>query len=395
MAGKISRTRLTVVVASGLIAAALITLAPAEFDPGSRASAGSAGLTLDQIGTFQAPVHIDNAPGKKRLLFVVEQPGTIRVLRNGRKLGRPFLNISDRVQYGGEEGLLSVAFHPKFKKNRRFFVYYTNRDGNIEVDGFKARKKKPLKAKSKSRRKVIEIPHPASNHNGGQLQFGPDKLLYMATGDGGGQGDPGNNAQNRNSLLGKLLRIKPKRKRGYSTPNSNPFVGEAGRDEIYALGFRNPFRFSFDSRTDQLLVGDVGGGQEEEIDRATLAAAKGANFGWDCEEGSEPGPNPSPACPGSGFTDPIHTYPTHDFQSSCAVIGGYVIRDSSLGSQVGRYLYSDNCGGFVRSLDPYAANPSSTDADTGLDVPGASSFGEGRKGKLYITSLAGPVYRIK
>ena len=395
MAGKTSRARLTVVVATGLIAAGLISLAPAEFDPGSRANAGAAGLTLDQIGSFQAPVYVDNAPGKKKLLFVVEQPGTIRVLRNGRKLAKPFLNITNRVQYGGEEGLLSIAFHPKFKKNRRFFVYYTNRDGNIEVDGFKARKKKPFKAKAKSRRKVIEIPHPNSNHNGGQLQFGPDKLLYMATGDGGGQGDPGNNAQNRNSLLGKLLRIKPKRKRGYSSPSSNPFVGEAGRDEIYALGFRNPFRFSFDSRTDNILIGDVGGSQREEIDRSTLAGAKGANFGWDCREGNLPAPSPSPAC-APPFTEPIHTYGTHTGSpSTCAVIGGYVIRDSSLGSQVGRYLYSDNCGGFVRSLDPYAADPSSTDADTGLDVPGASSFGEGRKGKLYITSLAGPVYRIK
>jgi glucose/arabinose dehydrogenase len=372
------------VVALGLLAAL------AGRDAGSRASAGATGLALDQIGTFEAPVYVDNAPGKRKLLFVVEQPGTIRMLRNGRKVAKPFLDITNRVQYGGEEGLLSVAFHPKFKKNRRFFVYYTNDEGNIEVDGFKARKRKPFKAKSKSRRKVIEVPHPNSNHNGGQLQFGPDKLLYLATGDGGGQGDPGDNAQDRNSLLGKLLRIKPKRKRGYRSPKSNPFVGEAGRDEIYALGFRNPFRFSFDATNGHISIGDVGGGAREEIDHETLAAAKGANFGWDCREGNLPGPSPSPDCPGSGFTEPIHTYPRIP---GGAVIGGYVVRDSNLSGFVGRYLYSDLASGDIRSLNPDAADVD--DTSTGLSVGGPSSFGEGRGNKLYVASLGDDaVYRI-
>jgi glucose/arabinose dehydrogenase len=382
-------SRMTWFVAAVVLVAASL-LAAAGREPGSRAGAGATGLALDPIGSFQAPVYIDNAPGKRKLLFVVEQPGTIRMLRNGRKLARPFLNITNRVQYGGEEGLLSVAFHPKFKKNRRFFVYYTNDEGNIQVDGFKARKKKPFKAKSKSRRKVIEIPHPNSNHNGGQLQFGPDKLLYLATGDGGGQGDPGNNAQNRNSLLGKLLRIKPKRKRGYRSPNSNPFVGESGRDEIYALGFRNPFRFSFDATNGHLSIGDVGGAAREEIDHETLAAAKGANFGWDCREGDQPGPSPSPACPVSGFTDPIHTYAR---LPGGAVIGGYVVRDDSLSGFVGRYLYTDLASGDIRSLNPDAANVD--DTSTGLSVSAPSSFGEGRGNKLYVASLgAGAVYRI-
>jgi glucose/arabinose dehydrogenase len=371
-------------VALGLLAAL------AGRDAGSRASAGATGLALDQIGTFEAPVYVDNAPGKRKLLFVVEQPGTIRMLRNGRKAAKPFLDITNRVQYGGEEGLLSVAFHPKFKKNRRFFVYYTNEDSNIQVDGFKARKKKPFKAKAKSRRKVIEIPHPNSNHNGGQLQFGPDKLLYMATGDGGSQGDPGNNAQNRNSLLGKLLRIKPKRKRGYRSPKSNPFVGESGRDEIYALGFRNPFRFSFDAKTGDISIGDVAGSAREEIDHETLAAAKGANFGWDCLEGNVPGPSPSPACPASGFTEPIHTYQR---LGGGAVIGGYVVRDNALSGFVGRYLYTDLASGDIRHLNPDAA--AVDDDSTGLSVSAPSSFGEGRGNKLYVASLgANAVYRV-
>jgi glucose/arabinose dehydrogenase len=387
MGGVTSRTT-WFVAATALVAAAMLTLAGR--DAGSSAGAGGAGLTLDQIGSFEAPVYVDNAPGKKKLLFVVEQPGTILILRNGRKRSRPFLDITDRVQYGGEEGLLSVAFHPKFRKNRRFFVYYTNDDGNIQVDGFRARKKRSFKAKSKSRRKVIEIPHPNSNHNGGQLQFGPDKLLYLATGDGGGQGDPGDNAQDRNSLLGKLLRIKPKRKRGYRVPKSNPFVGEAGRDEIYALGFRNPFRFSFDARNGHISIGDVGGGAREEIDHETLASAKGANFGWDCREGNVSGPNPSPACPANGFTEPIHTYAR---LPGGAVIGGYVVRDSSLSGLVGRYLYTDLASGEIRSLDPDAADVD--DTSTGLEVSAPSSFGEGRGNKLYVASLGdNAVYRI-
>jgi glucose/arabinose dehydrogenase len=385
-----SRRRLVATTAI-LVGLAVLAVTLAGRGAGNRAHAGATGLALDQIGTFEAPVYVDNAPGKKKLLFVVEQPGTIRVLRNGRKLSRPFLDITDRVQYGGEEGLLSIAFHPKFKKNRRFFVYYNNNDGDIQVDRFKTRKKKRRLANPKSRTKVLKIDHPGqANHNGGQLQFGPDRLLYVGTGDGGGQGDPGDNAQDTGSLLGKLLRIKPRPHRGYKAPRSNPLVGEAGRDEIYALGLRNPFRFSFDSKTGDLSIGDVGGVAQEEIDHEPLAAAKGANFGWDCREGNLGGPSPSPACPGSGFTAPIHTYPRIP---GGAVIGGYVVRDSSLSGFVGRYLYTDLASGDIRSLDPDAADVD--DTSTGLEVSAPSSFGEGRGNKLYVASLGDDaVYRI-
>jgi glucose/arabinose dehydrogenase len=387
MAGRL-RSRAGATAAAAIFVAA-ITLAVAGRDAGSRADAGSASLALDSIGTFESPVYVESAPRKRKLLFVVEQPGTIRVLRNGRKASAPFLDISNRVQFGGEEGLLSVAFHPKYKKNRRFFVYYTNNDGDIQVDGFKTRKKNPLRAKPKTRRQVIRIGHPGqSNHNGGQLQVGPDKLLYLATGDGGGSGDPGENAQDRNSLLGKLLRIKPKRKRGYKAPKSNPFVGESGRDEIYSLGLRNPYRFSFDRRTGDIFIGDVGQGSREEIDHETLGSARGANFGWDIFEGSIPfegGPAPP------NYEPPIHDYATH-VGGTTAVIGGFVVRDPSLGANVGRYLYSDNGAGFIRSLDPYGS--SLDDSDTGLDVNFPGGFGEGVGGKVYVTSLQGPVYRI-
>jgi glucose/arabinose dehydrogenase len=391
MAGTSSQRRWPFAAATALVAVGL--LAAAGRDSGSSATAGAGGPTLKRIGTFDFPVYVDNAPRKRKLLFVVEQPGTIRVVRKGRKLSKPFLDISDRVRYGGEEGLLSVAFHPKYKKNRRFFVYYTNENGNNQVDGFKTRKKNPVRAKPKSRRKVLEISHPGqSNHNGGQLQFGPDDLLYVGAGDGGGQGDPGDNAQDRNSLLGKLLRIKPKRRRGYSVPASNPFVAQAGRDEIYAYGLRNPWRFSFDGR--DLWIGDVGGAAAEEIDRETLSAARGANFGWDCREGLEaytgPPDGPSPACPGSGFTDPVLTYPRNP---GGAVIGGYVVRGGGPQSLAGEYVYSDLAGGDIRSFDP--DDPSGTDSVTGLEVAAPTSFGEGPRGRLYVASGTGPVYRIK
>jgi glucose/arabinose dehydrogenase len=377
--------RRRLVAAAALLAAGALALAYAGRDAGSRAAAGTGGLALDPIGNFQAPVYVDSAPKKPKLLFVVEQPGTIRVLRKGKKLSRPFLDIADRVQYGGEQGLLSIAFHPKYKKNRRFFVYYTNNEGNNQVDRFRTRKKKPVRAKAKSRRKVLEIPHPgASNHNGGQLQFGPDELLYLAPGDGAV--DSGK-AQDPNTLLGKLLRIKPRRKGGYTSPPSNPFVDEAGRDEIYALGLRNPYRFSFDSRTGDISIGDVGEGAWEELDHETRVSAKGANFGWPIFEGIVGGPAPP------DYRAPVHVYPNDG--ATCAVTAGVVVRDPALPTLAGRLIYADYCAGEVRSLNPDAAGvPNPTDAPTGLEVNGPTSFGEVARGRVYVTSHSGPVSRI-
>jgi glucose/arabinose dehydrogenase len=384
MAGMTSDRR-RVVAGAALLAAAALALAAAGRDAGSRAAAGTDALALDQIGSFEAPVYVDNAPKKPKLLFVVEQPGTIRVLRKGKKLSRPFLDITDRVQYGGEQGLLSVAFHPKYKKNRRFFVYYTNNEGDNQVDRFRTRKKNPVRAKAKSRRRVIEIPHPgASNHNGGQLQFGRDKLLYLAPGDGAVDA---HKAQDPDSLLGKLLRIKPKRKRGYTSPQSNPFVGEAGRDEVYAMGLRNPYRFSFDSKTGEISIGDVGASSLEELDHETLASAKGANFGWPIFEGNVGGPPPP------RYRAPVHVYAND--ADTCAVTAGVVVRDPALPTLAGRLLYADYCGGEVRSLNPDAPGvPNPTDAPTGLEVSGPTSFGEVTGGKIYVTSHSGPLYRI-
>ena len=357
-------------------------------------SVAQSGLGLARIGNFNQPVHIAHAPRKPRLLYVVERQGTIRVLRKGRRLGKPLLDIRGPVQSaGGEEGLLSVAFHPRFPKNRSFFVYYTNNAGNIQVDRFRTRKGQPrraTRAKPGTRRTVIAIRHPgASNHNGGQLQFGPGGLLFLATGDGGGGGDPNGNAQNRRSLLGKLLRIKPKPRGGHRSPKSNPFRGRRGRNQVFSIGLRNPWRFSFDSRNGSLWIADVGQERFEEINHTTIAAARGANFGWNCREGLEPYPGAAPVCgQRSGFTNPVHVY-----GSGCAVTGGYVGRGRAApGPLRGRYVYGDFCTGQIRSLHP--ANPSGSDQSTGLSVSQLSTFGEGRHGRLYAASLSGAVHRI-
>ena len=386
MAGRLRRPRR----AAAAVAVASVLAATLALSCDESADAGG-GLKLKRIGGFDAPVYVENAPGQPKLLFVVEQPGTIRVVRNGKTLRQPFLNLRNRVEYGGEQGLLSVAFDPAYPRNRRFYVYYVTDGGDLRVDMLRRKRGNATRADPGSRRKVIEIPHPTfTNHNGGQLQFGPDRLLYLGPGDGGSAGDPKGNAQNRGVLLGKLLRIDPRRNGGYRTPASNPFDGASGRDEIYALGLRNPYRFSFDSKTGDLLIGDVGQNEWEEIDRVGRGGARGANFGWDLFEGNHifDGDGSQPA----NYRAPIHEYSLGG--GNCAVTGGYVVRDPGLRSLAGRYLYADFCGGQIRSLDPYAQNPSSTDTATGLSLDSPSSFGEGARGRIYVASLEGGVYRI-
>jgi glucose/arabinose dehydrogenase len=345
------------------------------------------GLSLKRVGSFNDPVFVASAPGAPKLLFVVEQPGTISVLRDGKELNRPFLNISDRVSYGGEEGLLSMAFDPGYQRNKRFYVYFTNKAGNIEVDVLKA--KNATRASARSRNKVIEVPHPSfGNHNGGQLQIGPDKLLYIGTGDGGSANDPDGNAQNKSVLLGKLLRIDPRKGGGYSVPRSNPFRQGKGKPEIYATGLRNPYRFSFDSATGDIWIGDVGQNEWEEINHTGRAKLNGANFGWDLFEGNH-------IFEGNGNKPANYEPPVLEFShgsGNCSVTGGYVVHDQSVPAIDGRYVYSDFCGGDVRSFDP--SNPGGSDSSTGLEVDQPSSFGLDARGHLYVTSLAGPVYRI-
>jgi glucose/arabinose dehydrogenase len=338
------------------------------------------GVALKRIGNFDSPVYIAGAPGFPELLFVVEQAGRVRVLRGGKRMPGAFLDVRGLVSFEGERGLLSIAFPPDYRQSRRFYVYYTDREGDIRVDEFK--RKSATRAARGSRRALVEIPHQTnSNHNGGQLQFLGD-LLYFGTGDGGSGGDPPNNAQNRKSQLGKLLRIDPRR--------------AGARPEVYSYGLRNPFRFSFDTvtaRQPRIVIADVGQNRFEEIDYTTVAAARGANFGWDALEGFAPYQDESSGTPDPGGTvKPIFAYP-HSRGGSCTIIGGYVVRDRHLPSLYKRYVYADLCEGKLRSLVPHLTR-ASEDRKLGLSVSTPSSFGEDTHGRVYVASLDGPVFRI-
>jgi len=373
--------------AAGLCLAALAVPAAAGAKPGS----GSGGVALHRVGNFDHPVYLTGAPGSPRLVYVVEQPGRIKVIRRGHKLRRSFLNISGRVDYdGAERGLLSMAFAPGYRRNHLLYVYYTNSVGNIEVDEFHARSS--TRAAAGSRRRVIVIPHPGqSNHNGGQLQF-HGRYHYLGTGDGGSGGDPPGNAQNKNVLLGKLIRIDPRNPpgpRSYSIPPSNPFVGRPGRNQIFAYGLRNPFRFSFDRRGPagtRIAIGDVGQDRFEEVDYLPVNRANGANFGWNHYEGFAHFEAPFIG----GTTKPIFAY---GHSRGCAVIGGYVIRSRALRTLNGRYLYSDNCDGTLRSFVPRLGRARG-DRPLGVSVSSPTSFGIDERGRYYVCSLNGPVYRL-
>ena len=387
----------------GALSAALALAAiGASAHAGSPSPTRAGGVSLTDLGQFDSPVYAATAPGKKnrKLLFVVEQGGTVRVIRDGHVLDRPFLDISDRISSGGERGLLSIAFDPDYAKNRRLYAYYTGMEGEIRVSLLRRSTNSNVTVNPSSMRKIISIPHPVNaNHNGGEVAIGPDGDLWMGTGDGGSACDPPENAQNTDSLLGKLLRIKPGRHGGYSIPGDNPFAKGPGADEIYAYGLRNPFRFSFDPKTGTIAIGDVGQNVYEEIDYLSVEDALGANFGWDAFEGNErldlsgcPSDTSTPPPPDPVF--PIHVYAHSggDF-SGCAIIGGLVVRDPRLKSLDGRYLYSDSCNGELRSLVPKAGE-SSGDAAVGPSVGSPTSFTEGRGHRVYVTALDGHVYRL-
>jgi glucose/arabinose dehydrogenase len=357
------------------------------------ATAGTAarrGLRLVRIGSFAEPVFVTAPPGDRGAQFVVEQGGRIMVVRDGRKRGTPFLDITRQVTSGGEQGLLSMAFAPDYADSGLFYIYFTDSGGDQRVVEY--RRASADRADPDSARLVLEMPDDESNHNGGMLLFGPGGHLYIGTGDGGGAGDrhgPRGNAQNLGSLLGKILRIDPRATggRAYTIPGSNPFRGRSGaRPEIYAYGLRNPWRFSFDRRTDDLAIGDVGQNEIEEID--FVRSGRGKNFGWRPFEGR------SRYTPGESA--PGHVQPViQRFHSrgSCSITGGVVVRDRAVPALYGRYVFGDVCKDRVESarLRPGRA---SAQRVTRLRVPSLVSFGEDARGRVYAVSLEGPVFRI-
>ncbi len=368
--------------------------APAAETTQAKPSAAD-GVKLVGVGTFDTPVYVTAPPGDTRRIFVVEQGGTIRVITGAKRRARPFLDIRGKVINGGEQGLLSVAFAPDYAKTRRFYVNYTDRAGTQSVVEYRRSASSRDRADAGSARLLLRYDDEESNHNGGLVAFGPDKMLYIGTGDGGGANDQHGergNAQNLGSLLGKLLRIDPRRSggRAYRVPPSNPFVGRSGaRGEIYSYGLRNPWRFSFDRRTGDLTIGDVGQNAVEEIDFAKKGAARGANYGWRPFEGTrrnvqEPAPD---------AVAPVIELSHGD--GNCSITGGYVVRDAGVPALLGRYVYGDFCDGRLRSATLSAGSAQGDRAIPGLaKVEQLSSFGEDARGRVYVTSLSGPVYRL-
>jgi glucose/arabinose dehydrogenase len=353
------------------------------------------GVRLVKIGDFQNPLYVTSPPGDRRRVMVVQQGGKIMVVRGGRKLAQPFLDISSRVLAGGEQGLLSVAFPPDYQQSGRFYVYYSAAgSGDNRVVEFRRSASNPDRANPNSARVLLSMPTLEPNHNGGLLLFGPDGLMYIGTGDGGGGNDQHGtigNAQDLGSLLGKLLRIDPRPSGGrpYRIPSSNPFVNRAGaRGEIYSYGLRNPWRYSFDRSTGALTIGDVGQDQVEEIDFMRRGRARGADFGWRPWEGRRRNFN-EPA-PGAVFPAITHTHAA----GFCSITGGYVVRDRNVPSLFGRYVYSDLCDGRIRTARLHAGT---VPQGRPLNLPTlsqVSSFGEDAQGRVYVVSLSGPVYRF-
>jgi glucose/arabinose dehydrogenase len=346
---------------------------------------------LARIGSFEAPLFLTSPPGDKRRQFVVEQAGRVMIVRDGRKLGTPFLDIRSLVTSGGEQGLLSVAFPPDYASSGRFYVYYTDRAGDQRIVEY--RRRDAEHADAGSARLVLRMGDSEVNHNGGLLLFGPDGLLYVGTGDGGGGGDrhgARGNAQDLGSLLGKILRIDPREAGGrpYSVPAANPFAGRAGaRGEIYAYGLRNPWRFSFDRRTHDLAIGDVGQDAWEEIDFVARGRGRGADFGWRPFEGRARYTEGERA-PGAVAPVIVRSHQA----GNCSITGGVVVRDPRLGLR-GRYVFGDFCGGVIESarLSPGRARDVRR---TGMRVENLSSFGEDAQGRVYAVSLSGPVFRL-
>jgi glucose/arabinose dehydrogenase len=329
---------------------------------------------------LERPIYVTTANDGSGRLFIVEQPGRIRVLAAGVLQARPFLDLTAKVLDGGERGLLGLAFHPRFATNRRFFVNYTREpDGATVVSEFRA--SADGRVGLPAERRLFAVAQPFANHNGGMLAFGPGGGLYVAMGDGGGGGDPLGLAQNRGSLLGKILRIGVDGALPYTVPPTNPFARGGGRREIFALGFRNPWRFSFDRLTGQLYVADVGQDQAEEISIVGL----GGNYGWPRFEGNSCYQTVT-GCDPTGLRQPIAAY-DHS-ENRCSITGGYVYRGRAVPALYGIYVFADFCTGEIFGLQ----NGQITRLlQTDLTIV---SFGESRSGELHVVDFGGTIRQI-
>jgi glucose/arabinose dehydrogenase len=363
--------------------------ANAPADPTAESSdasnASRATIRLEQVASdLQRPVYLTHAADGSGRIFIVEKAGTIAILRDGQIVEQRFLDITDRVgSAGNEQGLLSVAFHPSFRENGFLYVNYTNRNGDTVVARFTARDDL---AAADSEQILLTIEQPYANHNGGLNKFGPDGYLYIGMGDGGSAGDPQNYGQDTGSLLGKMLRIDVDNGEPYAIPATNPLI-DGERNEIWATGLRNPWRFSFDRVNGDMFIADVGQNRWEEINRQPASSTGGENYGWRVLEGNECFRG---NCDPADFTAPIHTY-TRD--GGCSVTGGYVYRGASVKALQGSYIYGDYCTGQVWRLTERNGqwqNVSLLASNLAL-----SSFGEDEAGELYMLDLRrGSVFKV-
>jgi glucose/arabinose dehydrogenase len=374
------------IVTAGAVALLLVTSTLAAAPAGATAA-----LHLTKVADLEGVTVIAARPGT-RTMYLAQQDGVVRSLRNGRLTSTPVIDLRERVsQDGGERGLLGLTFSPD---GTLLYVHYSDTDGNTQVDQYAM---SGGRATPSSRKPILHLEQPQPNHNGGQLAFGPDGYLYLGLGDGGNQGDvgpghaPGGNGQSLGTWLGKILRIDPTREPAYSVPADNPFVDTAdAKPEIWSYGLRNPWRFSFDKETGDLWIGDVGQNEYEEIDRVVATngrdAGKGVNFGWNRLEGDHAyrGSAPNDADP------PVYEIP-HD-TGACAVVGGYVYRGTKIPDLVGDYLFSDNCDGTIRLLEPDGGG--FTMRDAGTSSTSVSTFGQANNGTLFVASLSDGVFRI-
>ncbi len=346
-------------------------------------------LAVEQVASgLDQPVHLSTAVGDPRL-FIVEQPGRIRVVEDGKLLAAPFLDIAGKVRSGGEQGLLSVAFHPQYRANGFLFVNYTDNNGDTRIERYKVSANKNV-ADPRSAKLILSVGQRYSNHQGGLNLFGPDGMLYIGMGDGGSQGDPHGNGQDKNSLLAKLLRLNVDRGDPYEIASANPYARGGGKGEIWAIGLRNPWRFAFDRVSGLLYIADVGGDKFEEINVVPMSTA-GVNYGWNIMEGPEC--RRSGSCNQQGLQKPAVSYPTHE-NSTCAVIGGSVYRGQKIPEIQGQYFYSDYCNSWLRSFG-FADGKVTDQHQWPVGKLGSiTSFGEDSQGELYITTSSGRVYRI-
>jgi glucose/arabinose dehydrogenase len=338
------------------------------------------------VGGLQSPVDVTDAGDGSGRLFVVEQSGRIRIVHDGKLVDRPFLDISDRISSGGERGLLGLAFHPGYPNDPRFFVDYTDRDGNTVVASYRVSANDPDVADPGSEVALLHVNQPFPNHNGGGTVFGPDGMLYIALGDGGSEGDPQGNGQRVDALLAKILRIDvdhPDPGKPYGIPLDNPFVGVDGaKPEIWMTGLRNPWRFRFDPSNGDLWIGDVGQNKWEEIDVAR-AGQRGLNFGWNVMEGFHCY-QPADGCDQTGLTLPVAEY-GHDL--GCAVIGGVVIRGAAQGRLNGGYVFGDDCSDNLWLMDP-AGDGRREPVIAAKIGRTLSSINAAEDGTVYATSLS-------